>query len=76
MNDTDWKLVFDNESGALCRVVCYDDVDFCYIITPVAGASGRWNDMKYDGVKASQITEATDKDLSAMFRDHLKETQE
>lgn len=57
------KLVIDIESGRICRVVHWDIVDKVYIITPVNGFSGKWNDTLYDGVTSSGIRDLTNDEL-------------
>lgn len=71
MSTTDFKLVFEKETNTLCRVVCYDMVNYCYIITPVDGGTGKWNDMEYAGVAPSEIIEATDAELANIFKSKL-----
>lgn len=57
------KLVMDIDSERICRIVYWDAVDKVYIITPVDGHSGKWNDMAYDGVKKEAIRELTFEEL-------------
>lgn len=62
-----WKLVIDIESGAICRVVTYDEVGHLYVITPVYGGGGKWNDMSYDGVKSDGIREISQEEKDSAF---------
>lgn len=73
------KLVIDVESGAICRVVHWDDVDCVFIITPVHSYGGRWNDMTYDGVKNEVIRPLTEEEKGDFFnyllQKHIKGRQ-
>ena len=59
------KLVIDVETGRICRIVFWDLVDKVYIITPMDGHTGKWNDMTYDGVKSDGIRSLTVEELYA-----------
>lgn len=64
------KFVVDIETEAICRIVCWDEVDLVYVIKFVDGSGSKWHDMQYDGVKTSQIKELTDeqyKDIAIKY---------
>ena len=73
--DDNWKLIVDLETGCICRVVHFCLVDYNYIITPVSSISGKWNDMRYDGVKINEIRELTSEEKDSLVIKLLKDSK-
>lgn len=65
------KYVVEKDSGAICRIVTYCNVDYNYIIKCVYGGGGKWNDMTYDGVKAGDIRELTEEEIKQLYTEYL-----
>lgn len=62
-------LVFEKSTGAVCRVVCYDEIVHRYIITLVSnGGGGEWNDTNYKAVKASELDEISGEDYEYLYK--------